>query len=1030
MLSQITINWGQDGIEYNFGELLPGSIAGSVHADTSGDCNFVDPDVMIAGVTIELRDGAGNLLKTTKTDANGQYKFDNLPPGVYQVHELQPEGYYDGGQQVGTSGGVDDGIDTIHGIYLASAVHATKYEFCEKLPSSIAGRVHADAHGDCDYDDPDVLLAGVVIELRDAAGNLLKTTTTNALGEYRFDNLPAGEYKVHELQPAGYYDGGQRVGSVGGLDDGIDTIYAIHLRAATDAIQYDFCEKIGVNLSGNVYHDRDDDGNFDRGPEEGIGGVVLKLLDGNGNDTGKRATTNSLGFYEFTNLQAGKYSVMEVQPAGWLDGKDTPGNLGGVADLSPLGDMLSQITIKYGQSGVEYNFGELLPGSIAGSVHSDTSGDCNFVDPDVMIAGVTIELRDRNGVLVRTTQTDANGQYRFDNLVPGTYSVHEVQPTNYFDGGQQVGTSGGADDGIDTIHSILLGSGVHATKYEFCEKLPAELSGYVFVDGAPISTDEPLSEETLIGLRNGARTPDDRPLPGVTLELRNGETGEPIHVSQTLPGVYSSADGRVRVVTDANGYYHFGGLRAGIYAVVEIGPGNLMDGIDTPGSLEGFAANPANLWFGSKTGTPPTPAEQAIIDSFRSQFGNDALVLINLPFAHHSQENNFSEVLLSPPYIPNIPKLQTPPQPVFGPPGVPFRPVLVLPPALLVYTPPYLPGSDSEVSGFTWHLSVVNAGRPRSIAPNEVEFRLTASQRDATIWQNANMNQGRWTLATLDYNQVVVLREGVFGRADAIPVVGDFNGDGVSDIGVYVDGEWFLDLNGDGKWDEGDLWAKLGTENDLPVTGDWDADGKSDIGIYGPAWPRDPWAVLQEPGLPDFANFPMQPAGKFKNMPPKPEDATSGGRTMRRTALGREREDVIDHVFHYGTQGDAPIAGDWNGDGTRQIGVFRDGQWNLDLDGDGRFTNVDAAITFGQVGDIPVVGDFNGDGSDEVGVFRAGKWILDTNANRELDAQDKVFELGAAGDRPVVGDWNDDGVDDPGVYQPAQAVDHISRRAG
>ena len=70
-----------------------------------------------------------------------------------------------------------------------------------------------------------------------------------------------------------------------------------------------------------------------------------------------------------------------------------------------------------------------------------------------------------------------------------------------------------------------------------------------------------------------------------------------------------------------------------------------------------------------------------------------------------------------------------------------------------------------------------------------------------------------------------------------MPVTGDFNGDGVTDIGVFIDGQWFLDLNGNGQWDEGDLWAQLGTQDDLPVTGDWDADGKTDIGIYGPAWP-------------------------------------------------------------------------------------------------------------------------------------------------------------------------------------------------
>jgi len=253
---------------------------------------------------------------------------------------------------------------------------------------------------------------------------------------------------------------------------------------------------------------------------------------------------------------------------------------------------------------------------------------------------------------------------------------------------------------------------------------------------------------------------------------------------------------------------------------------------------------------------------------------------------------------------------------------------------------------------------------------------------------------------------------------------------------VYIDGQWFLDLNGNGRWDEGDLWAKLGTRDDLPVTGDWDADGKTDIAIFGPAWPRDPWAISREPGLPDADNFPTGAHAtdgaprKMKNMPPKPEDATDGKRELRRTVRGPKRTDLIDHVFHYGEAGDVPIAGDWNGDGIRQIGVFHDGEWYLDLDGDGKFTEHDACFHFGQAGDIPVVGDFNGDGVDKIGVFRNGKWIIDSNGNRRLDAQDKVFELGGAGDKPVVGDWNDDGTDDPGVFHPGKATDHVARKAG
>ena len=50
--------------------------------------------------------------------------------------------------------------------------------------------------------------------------------------------------------------------------------------------------------------------------------------------------------------------------------------------------------------------------------------------------------------------------------------------------------------------------------------------------------------------------------------------------------------------------------------------------------------------------------------------------------------------------------------------------------------------------------------------------------------------------------------------------------------------------------------------------------------------------------------------------------------------LGDPRNDVIDHVFRYGSKEELPVTGDWNGDGVRNIGTFQDGTWKLDMDGD------------------------------------------------------------------------------------------------
>ncbi|HEX5443110.1 MAG TPA: fibrinogen-binding protein, partial [Pirellulales bacterium] len=196
----------------------------------------------------------------------------------------------------------------------------------------------------------------------------------------------------------------------------------------------------------------------------------------------------------------------------------------------------------------------------------------------------------------------------------------------------------------------------------------------------------------------------------------------------------------------------------------------------------------------------------------------------------------------------------------------------------------------------------------------------------------------------------------------------------------------------------------------------WDGDGKTDIGIYGPAWAGDPRAVQKEPGLPEPGNA----ATGHKNLPPEPTEATHGYRQMKRTRGGALRADLIDHVFHFGTFDDIPVTGDWTGTGVDSIGVFHDGHWILDVDGDGKRGPHDISLRMGQKGDRPVVGDFDGDGVDELGVYRDGQWHIDINHDGALDEHDQHHNLGDADHRPVVGDWDGDGVDQIGVHREAE----------
>jgi len=66
-------------------------------------------------------------------------------------------------------------------------------------------------------------------------------------------------------------------------------------------------------------------------------------------------------------------------------------------------------------------------GTIRGNVGQEIQGQINSDG----IPGVTINLLDANGNVVATTLTDANGDYEFLLVLPGNYSIEEVQPIGF-----------------------------------------------------------------------------------------------------------------------------------------------------------------------------------------------------------------------------------------------------------------------------------------------------------------------------------------------------------------------------------------------------------------------------------------------------------------------------------------------------------------------------------------------------------------------------------------------------------------------
>jgi fimbrial isopeptide formation D2 family protein/uncharacterized repeat protein (TIGR01451 family) len=457
-----------------FGELVPASLAGSVYADQNNDGNRQPGDPGIASVSIRLTgtDDLGNAVdRSTTTDNAGQFQFGDLRPGTYSVSETQPAGFLDGRDTAGTQGGTL-GNDTVTNFVLASGSVGTGMLFGELPPARLAGYVYEDLNDNAALDFGEAGIAGVSVTLRgtdDLGQTVDRTATTAGDGTFAFDNLRPGSYTLTELQPAApyYFDGFDAAGSLGGLA-GSDEITNIAIATGQAGTDYRFGELPPADPVGYVYVDANNNGVRDAG-EPPIPGVLITVTgtDDLGQPVLLTDTTDTQGRYQFAYLRAGTYRISETQPAGYVDGQEQNGTPAALAG----NDFFDALTLAWGQWAGDYNFGERAFGRLSGRVYVDTNRDGVSDGWEAGIAGVVITLsgQDIGGNPVLDSRvTGPQGEYSFDNLVPGLYRLSETQPPDYLDGLDRVGTLGGQllPDAVD---EILLNVNDDGLAYDFGE---------------------------------------------------------------------------------------------------------------------------------------------------------------------------------------------------------------------------------------------------------------------------------------------------------------------------------------------------------------------------------------------------------------------------------------------------------------------------------------------------------------------------------------------------------------------------------
>ena len=221
---------------------------------------------------------------------------------------------------------------------------------------------------------------------------------------------------------------------------------------------------------------------------------------------------------------------------------------------------------------------------------------------------------------------------------------------------------------------------------------------------------------------------------------------------------------------------------------------------------------------------------------------------------------------------------------------------------------------------------------------------------------------GAWTVSNVNAEQRSTSSDAFtsyrWGKAGDLPVVGDWDGDGIHTVGIVrpnatTGGNHFLLRNSDGS--VADFW--YGAYGDRPVVGDWDGDG-----VWTPGAVR------------------------------------AGVWSLRNT----NTTGAADVTFRFGRSGDRYLAGDWDGDGDFTPAVQRAGTFwfrNAATTGPSDFH-----LRFGRVEDLGFVGDWNGNGTWTPGVLRAGaKWYLKDSFTGSAAGLGLAKQTPGT---PVVGDWD------------------------
>lgn len=410
----------------NFG-LYNGAISGKKFNDIN-DNGVDDGEPGLTGWAIEVRTGScsGPIVASGATGAGGIYAIA-VGPGVYYVDEVLQTSWRANtpvcGGPVTVAGASGGGTALVAGPNFGNFRLAVARLY---LGIDVNGNGVWDGVGD---NQP--LPGGATENFEFRKNGVLVATKTLGNGTggdfVQYGDLDVGTYSFTIL-------GTPPLAWTRTLDYGGSASFVVATSGQVPQIH--FLDYQAPEVSGVKFEDLNGNGVKDAG-EPLLAGWKIDLSGGGS------ATTDGAGFYKFTGVSGGNHTLSEVVQPGWQATLPAGGSYTITASSKGLVG---------GPGDIVRDFGNFKKISISGMKYRDRNGNGVKDAGDNGLQGWSINATNGGGAQV----TDANGDYSFAGLGPGTYVLTETAQAGYI----QTAPAGGS-------HTVVASSGSDVSGRDF-----------------------------------------------------------------------------------------------------------------------------------------------------------------------------------------------------------------------------------------------------------------------------------------------------------------------------------------------------------------------------------------------------------------------------------------------------------------------------------------------------------------------------------------------------------------------------------